>query len=134
MKTRLPGLALTIVLASGPGVSRAQSAIESIPDGPFRSVHFIKATALQQATVAAEVKDLNEALLQAGCATCSYHVFKLFSGPQTQYSYMVTADWPGRSEYIRLHTSPAFAEASRRSRLISDLSGSEIYGRYVEVK
>jgi hypothetical protein len=134
MKGSLKVLTLAVALASGPGVSTAQSVVEGIPDGPFKSVHFVKATALQEAAVAAEIRDLNQALSQAGCPTCSYHLFKLFSGPRTQYAYMVTAEWPGRSEYVRLHASPAFAAASRRSRLISDLSGSEIYGRYVEVQ
>ena len=129
-------LGLSVLLASTSLAARARpvSDPDAIPDAPFKTVHFIKATPVQAAALASAAGDLNRALARDGCSTCAYHVFRLYSGPPTQFDYMMTADWPGRAEYLRLHGSPGYSQVSRRNPILSDLSGGEIYGRYVEVK
>ena len=125
--------AMTFIASLG-SQARAQQALQAYPIGPFKTVHLMVVPPGKEAILMAAVKDFNRGFAEQGCSSCVYRIFKAAVAKDSRYNYMMTADWPGRDEYLKIHASPAFEAASRRNPIMGDLADTEFYGRYVEIK
>ncbi len=131
MKTfRQISCALLLFVTSASAV-RAQ---ETVPDGPFKTVHLMIVTPVQEAFLLSAIKDFNHGFAAQGCGACAYHAFRMAVGKPQKYNYMVTADWPSSDVYLKIHNSAAFKADNEKNPIFTDLSKTEFYGRYVEVK
>jgi hypothetical protein len=111
----------------------AAGADEVLPDGPFKTVHLMIVTPVQEAFLLIAVKDFNQAFAKEGCSSCVYRAFKMAVGKPSKYNYMMTADWPSSDMYLKMHASPAFTAAYKHNPILDELSKTEFYGRYVEM-
>jgi hypothetical protein len=124
----LYAFALSAVFGS---VAMAQ---EVLPDGPFKTVHLMIVTPVQEAFLLSAIKDFNREFAEQGCTSCVYRAFRMAVGKESKYNYMMTADWPSSAEYIKIHDSPAYKTNNDKNPILSDLSKTEFYGRFAEVK
>jgi hypothetical protein len=132
---KLGRLACAIVILVGLGSpGRAQQTPASVPDQPFKTVHLMAVEPAQEPALRTAVSDFNAELKRQGCAGCAYHVLRMFVGSQSPFNFMVSSDWPGRSEYVRVHDSAAFASAYARNPVFGQLEAKQFYGRFTEVK
>ena len=127
-------LGLVVLIASPLSVAAAKDDPPSIPAGPFRTVHLMNVAPEQEGPLAAAIADLNAELRADHCPACSYRLFKLYVGNSDKPNYMITADWPGGTDYVRIHSSAGFAQVNARDPILATFSGAEYYGRFVEMK
>jgi hypothetical protein len=92
-----------------------------LPDGPFKTVHLMIVTPVQEAFLLAALKDFNQAFAKEGCSSCVYRAFKM------------AVDWPSSDMYLKMHASPTFAAAYKHNPILDELSKTELYVRYVEM-
>ena len=126
----LAGLPLLLLALAGP--ARAQAAADAVPEGPFKTVHLMAVAPAQEAGLQAAVREFNDAFRRSGCAACAYHLLHMTTGSQSPYNTLVYADWPSRSEYLRLHDSDAYAAVGVRHPEFEALQAQQFYGRFVE--
>jgi hypothetical protein len=132
---KLGRLACAIVLVVGLGSpSLAQQPSASVPDQAFKTVHLMAVEPAQEPALRTAVSAFNAELKRQGCTGCAYHLMRMFVGSQSPFNFMVSSDWPGRSEYVRVHDSAAFASAYARNPVFGQLEAKQFYGRFVDVK
>ena len=81
----------------------------------------------------AALTDINAAIAKAGCAKCSYHLWKVYGTQSGGYNYLWTSSWPGRDVYIKVHQSGDYQAAIKRHQDIGEVMKTQTYNRYVEV-
>jgi hypothetical protein len=128
-----PVLAAVAVVGLGSAVS-AQQVPQDVPDGPFKTVHLMIVSPAQEPALIAAVKDYDREFIKQGCASCAYHVFKMFTGTRDKYNYMMTSDWPSQDTYIKIHNSAEYGAVTQRNPVMGEVYQDEFYGRYTEVK
>ena len=116
------------------GTASAASAQQSIPAGPFQTVHMMIVAPGQEAALVAAVRDINRVFQAEGCSACAYHLAKLAGGQSIKYNYIMTGDWPGRDGYMKIHTSADYIKSGQKNPVLGVLSQTELYGEYVAVK
>ena len=104
------------------------------PGAPSNPVHLVTATPAQEPALLAAVADFNHGFAEQGCASCAYHVFKMFAGTPGRFNYLMEGDWPSPEQYAKLHSSALYRDETARNPVMSALSRSEFYGRFVELK
>ncbi len=115
-------------------VATAQQPQDSVPNQPFRTVHLLKLTPAQEAPYKAALQDFNRVFVKEGCVSCAYRLSKAEVSSGGPYNFMLVARWPGRAVYMKLHDSPAYAEAARKNPIFAELEKSEFYGRFVDAR
>ncbi len=132
---KLPSLACTalLLLVSASG-SVAQQAPDAVPDQPFKTVHLMAATSTDEPALKTAISALNAEVKRQGCLRCAYHLSRMFVGSQSPYSYMMTSDWPSRTEYLRVHDSAGFVSVYAGNPILAKLERTQFYGRFVEVE
>src|ERR1700693_5972693 len=76
------------------------------PDQPFQAVHLINVpSADAEKALLATLADINAAITKAGCAKCSYHLWKIYGTQSGGYNYLWTSSWPGGDVYTKVHQS-----------------------------
>jgi hypothetical protein len=104
------------------------------PDQPFQTVHLINVpSADAEKALLAALTDINAAIAKAGCAKCSYHLWKVYGTQSGGYNYLWTSSWPGRDVYIKVHQSGDYQAAIKRHQDIGEVMKTQTYNRYVEV-
>jgi hypothetical protein len=132
---KLGSLACAVVVLVGLGSpGRAQPPSEAVPSQAFKTVHLMAVAPGQEAALKTAIGDFNAELKRAGCSGCAYHLMHMFAGSQSPFNVMVSADWPGRSEYVRVHDSAAFTSVYARNPVFGQLEAKQFYGRFVEAK
>jgi hypothetical protein len=131
VKTILCSLVLGAALGSA---AFAQPSEESIPKGPFRTVHLLNLTPAEAAKYKAAVDDFNRVFVKEGCPACVYRLFKSQISSGGDYNHLMVSEWPGRDMYIKLHAAREYAEVAKKDPIIEDMSKREFYGRFVEIK
>jgi len=105
------------------------------PAQPFQAVHLIKVTSpAGEKTLAAAMADMNAAIAKAGCPKCAYHLWKVTGTQAGDYNYLWTSNWPGRDVYVKVHSSAGYQAALKKHPEVDEISKTQIYNRYVEVK
>ena len=104
------------------------------PAGPFKAVHLMTMTADQEAKQMAFIKDANQVFAKLGCANCAYHLYKSGAAGGGKYNHMMSSDWPGRDEYIKLHASDDYKALGKKHPVMEELEKTQFYERFVEVK
>ena len=128
----LPCALVLLMALSSPGL--AQPASDGVPNQPFKTVHLMAVQPAQDAALKAAIGDFNAELKRAGCSGCGYHLMHMFAGSQSPFNVMVSADWPSRGEYVRVHDSAAFKSAYARNPVFGQLEAKQFYGRFVEAR
>lgn len=104
------------------------------PDQPFQTVHLINVpSADAEKALLATLTDINAAIAKAGCAKCSYHLWKVSGTQAGGYNYLWTSSWPGREVYVKVHNSAEYQAAFEKHKDISSIMKTQTYNRYVEV-
>jgi hypothetical protein len=127
-------LSAAAFIASLGSAAAAQPSAESIPVGPFKTMHMMIVPQGKEAALMAAAKDYNREFAAEGCPTCGYHVFKLGDHQDSKYNYAMIGEWPGRDVYIKLHVAPKVKEITQKNPFMIEVEKTQIYGRYVEMK
>ncbi len=125
-------LALCIALAAGCLLSQ-----DSPPAEPFQAVHLLWIDVQQpnaEKAVLAAIAELNQAIVKAGCAECTYHLWKVVGATQGSYNYVQVSSWPSGAVYDKVHNSPEYLAASKNWLNLRSVVTREVYNRYVEVQ
>ena len=130
---RRSGLCALACLAGFGSPVRAQQDPAAVPVGRFETIHLMTVAPAQVAALAAALNDFNRVFTAQGCSSCAYRLSRIYSAVDGRPDTLVRAAWPGRAIYVKIHDSQAFAAAERRNPVFSQLSETEIYGRFVEV-
>ncbi len=115
------------VLGTGP---RAQ---EPAPKEAFKAVHLVTLTSADLAALLASLADVNAAVAEAGHPEIRYRLYRVVGKQAGNYNYMWESSWPSGAVYDRVHQSPAFQAATKKSPDMERLMKNETYNRYVEV-
>lgn len=127
-----PLLAFAMLLALPLTVARAQET--PAPPGPFKSVHLLKLTDAQVATLQAALVDLNAATAKAGYPETQYRLFKVTGKQSGNFNYLFESSWPSGEVYQRVHTDPDWLAVAKKHPEIETLRKGELYNHYVEVQ
>ena len=107
------------------------------PVGPFHTVHMIRIDKQQagaERAMLAAIAALNQAIVKAGCAECTYHLWRVEGEQQGTFNYLQISYWPGREVYDKIHNSPGYEAASKTWLLLRSAVTLELYNRFVEIK
>lgn len=130
--TRFRNLVLCIGLAAGCVLAQGEP-----PVGPFHTVHMIRIDGQQagaERTMLTAIAAMNQAIVEAGCAECIYHLWKVSGEQQGTFNYLQISYWPGREVYDKVHNSPEYEAASKNWLLLRSAVMLELYNRFVEIK
>jgi hypothetical protein len=106
---------------------------ERPPEGPFKTVHLVKLDAAQEAKLRRSLAQFNQALAKAGYPNAQYRLYKVQGNQQGEYSHLWEASWSGRAEYEKIHSLPAYQDASAVLQDLASFMDNEVYNRFVEI-
>lgn len=122
-----------MVALAASGIGRAQA---PVAEQPSQAVHLLLLDAYNpnaEAVVRSAVTGINQAIVKAGCAACTYHLWKVVDAAPGSYNYVQTSTWPSKAMYEKVHTSPDYLAASGNWQTLRAVVMKEVYNRYAEI-